>query len=422
MIISPLKVWVQNILPVVYDDSLSYLEIVAKINAKTNEIISQTNENTHAIETLASTIAELGDIDELRALLDEIQDIVDDLYTTAVPMMDGTASAGSAEHAARSDHVHPSDTSKAPVNHASNETTYGVGNGNNYGHVKITDDINNTDAGTGIKPSVVKNVNNRLSTFTKNNLLDNWYFVYGKAINGDYSNDRTFPVNQRGQQSYSTTDAYSIDRWKLTSGSVSIEQYGITLNGTIVQILENAIDQAVVASALLSDGTMITPTYNDSTKTLTLAASNKTIIAVKLELGTEQTLAHQENGIWVLNEIPDFRTELAKCQEKQIVLSGTNQTVLGTIFASTSTYVTLGIPLPTTMHGTAKIEETTSCYITTNGGWSIPFSIPAQTSVRLSANMASFDIAPATPIGYGTFPSNGLIWSDGNTKIIISTE
>jgi hypothetical protein len=38
------------------------------------------------------------------------------------------------------------------------------------------------------------------------------------------------------------------------------------------------------------------------------------IKAIKLELGSEQTLAHQENGQWVLNEIPDYGQELAKCQ------------------------------------------------------------------------------------------------------------
>lgn len=36
--------------------------------------------------------------------------------------------------------------------------------------------------------------------------------------------------------------------------------------------------------------------------------------AVKLELGETQTLAHQENGAWVLNDIPDYGTELARCQ------------------------------------------------------------------------------------------------------------
>lgn len=134
----------------------------------------------------------------------------------------------------------------------------------------------------------------------RQNLLNNWYFPK--------------PVNQRGQSSYSNAAAYTIDRWKLTSGSVAVVSGGITLNGTLVQILANAIGQTVVCSALLSDGTMITPTYDDSTKTFTLTATGQTIVAVKLELGSEQTLAHQENGAWVLNEIPNYAEELATCQ------------------------------------------------------------------------------------------------------------
>ncbi len=209
MIISPLKVWVQNILPVVYDDSLSYLEIVAKINAKTNEIITQTNENTHAIETLAETIAELGDIEELRALLDEVETIVDDLYTTDLPLMDGTASAGSANHAARSDHVHPKDTSKAPVNHASSNDQYGAGSDTNFGHVKLSNNINNTDGGTGITPSGVKNelinVDNMLAKIVNENkstsgaTAGDYVIVINSTItginNGVYLASKNIPSN-----------------------------------------------------------------------------------------------------------------------------------------------------------------------------------------------------------------------------------
>lgn len=36
--------------------------------------------------------------------------------------------------------------------------------------------------------------------------------------------------------------------------------------------------------------------------------------AVKLELGSQQTLAHQENGAWVLNEIPNYGEQLRRCQ------------------------------------------------------------------------------------------------------------
>ena len=51
--------------------------------------------------------------------------------------MDGTASAGVSEYVARYDHVHPSDTSRAPVNHASGSTEYGVASDTEYGHVKL---------------------------------------------------------------------------------------------------------------------------------------------------------------------------------------------------------------------------------------------------------------------------------------------
>lgn len=117
MKITPLKMWVQNVLPVVYDDSLSYYEMVGKINEKTNEIIAQVNENTDGIEALNEVIQQLGNIDELRALLEEVETIVNDLYTTDTPLMDSAnGSAGTAEHAARSDHSHPKDSSKADTN------------------------------------------------------------------------------------------------------------------------------------------------------------------------------------------------------------------------------------------------------------------------------------------------------------------
>ena len=38
-----------------------------------------------------------------------------------------------------------------------------------------------------------------------------------------------------------------------------------------------------------------------------------TIKDAKLELGDTQTLAHKENGVWVLNEIPDFGEQLRRC-------------------------------------------------------------------------------------------------------------
>jgi len=69
------------------------------------------------------------------------------------------------------------------------------------------------------------------------------------------------------------------------------------------------------ASALFYDESQIS---TGGTALITIGSSslNKTIKirAIKLELGTEQTLAHQdENGSWVLNEIPDYHDEFLKC-------------------------------------------------------------------------------------------------------------
>lgn len=133
------------------------------------------------------------------------------------------------------------------------------------------------------------------------NLLANWYF-------GN-------PVNQRGASGTISTAGYFFDRWKLVSGSVTINSGGIVLNGTIAQVLEYAVGQTVTATVLTPDGvTDVTPVYDDETKTFTVTTQGKTILAAKLELGSQQTLAHQENGVWVLNEIPKFGDQLAECQ------------------------------------------------------------------------------------------------------------
>ena len=61
------------------------------------------------------------------------------------------------------------DESTIPKNHASSSTTYGIGNTNSYGHVKVTDDISSgSAANSGIVPSVyvVKQISNTLTNLS----------------------------------------------------------------------------------------------------------------------------------------------------------------------------------------------------------------------------------------------------------------
>lgn len=133
------------------------------------------------------------------------------------------------------------------------------------------------------------------------NMLDNWYFLN--------------PVNQRNKSGTISSQGYFIDRWVLYSGTVTIESDGITVNGIIYQLTEKYVSGA--KATVLTDTGIIDAVYTQNGERGQLIIETHSPIkikAVKLELGSQQTLAHQENGVWVLNEIPDYGEQLRRCQ------------------------------------------------------------------------------------------------------------
>jgi hypothetical protein len=89
---------------------------------------------------------------------------------TSTPAMDsGNGNAGSATTWSKSDHVHPVDTSRAPVSHTSEQTTYGAATGTLYGHVKLSDSTSDTTAaasgGTAATPKAVKDALDAAKTY-----------------------------------------------------------------------------------------------------------------------------------------------------------------------------------------------------------------------------------------------------------------
>ena len=178
----------------------------------------------------------------------------------------------------------------------------------------------------------------------------------------------TFPagcvVNQRGKTSYAGT-GYGVDMWYTTGATLSVDVMaeGVKLyknaasaNPAWAQTLETdaAVGQTVTVSMLykgsgegaslrvaqsggivtlsnVSDWTLVQNTFTLekwSVGTLqdraivaiqcfeNMAANQGLYIkAIKLELGEQQTLAHQNgDGAWVLNELPDYGGELLRCQ------------------------------------------------------------------------------------------------------------
>jgi hypothetical protein len=67
---------------------------------------------------------------------------------TANPLMDGTATPGVANKFAREDHVHPTDITRAPNDHADESTKYGLAETGKYGHAKSASEMPLTDSTT----------------------------------------------------------------------------------------------------------------------------------------------------------------------------------------------------------------------------------------------------------------------------------
>ena len=152
-----------------------------------------------------------------------------------------------------------------------------------------------------------------------------------------------------------TVPGYGIDRWVSGGGSLELQSGNIVCIATgggqvyrqpISPDLRRALAGEIVTLSILcseiSGGWMLTDisgfadVHADvginsklTSWTFTVAPGEETgqlgwwaatagdriaIRAIKLELGSQQTLAHQENGVWVLNEIPKFGDQLAECQ------------------------------------------------------------------------------------------------------------
>ena len=187
----------------------------------------------------------------------------------------------------------------------------------------------------GVTPVVGKGIN----------ILDNWYFVGGGGAGA-------FPINQRGQSVY-TGAGYGIDRWYLQGGvTLTVNSGSVTASGaaSVEEKIQNVQPGTYTLSVLYDKSVGSTMGYISGTgvgvslalpngiktlasTTFTISSevdlsiawygagdtnSSITLYAVKLELGSLQTLARQVNGVWELNDTPpDYGLELWKCMRYQ---------------------------------------------------------------------------------------------------------
>ena len=221
-----------------------------------------------------------------------------------------------------------------------------------------------------------------------------------------------FTVNQRGANSYTTSESYCFDRWKLIGGEIDKNNNdGITLKSTVSRgamldmllendLLNSLLGKTVTMSILMADGTIyknsgVVPSTIPSSNTAIcrindlphseytgfwvnssntqkgwIRLSMKTgeysnnIRAVKLELGSVSTLA--------MDTPPNYAEELLKCQRYFVRIGGTERIYLGTAISLDNDKSTIAIKLPTDMRTLARIDGITNLEV--SKGSAIPIT------------------------------------------------
>ena len=271
------------------------------------------------------------------------------------------------------------------------------------------------------------------------NLLINGYFVGG----GSQKGGAHFPINQRGETTYVGGGAakYTIDMWQYSASDPNakmiIEDDGIVFDnrealsdGTwCIQYPSKDIPAGnLTCTILVEECSGPTGIYggngkdaygNDNyymgieapgLKSSTvysngLAAEDRgaylinivttpgayiKIKAVKIELGTQQTLAHQENGVWVLNEIPNYQQELAKCQRYQLIAT---TCMTAPYYHTRSNIVAAFLPTPVTLRIKPSLIGAPTIYTISSNTLVKNASIAVN---ALNNNGISFNITGAT--------------------------
>lgn len=245
-----------------------------------------------------------------------------------------------------------------------------------------------------------------LKWHTNKNLLDNWYFVGG----GSQQGGGQFPINQRGQTSYTVFNGGCIDRWKLfasptltledgfaslTSGNIA-SQFRQILSAEVTEQIKGQTatisvltdqglfsatftisqDGSFISGSRISFGSWYADVYSSAQIEIEFrfvsldTSSTLNIRAAKLELGPTQTLAYQdEEGNWQLFETPDYGEELAKCQRYQLVLSSTDTySSVGSGVVHTTTGAHIVISLPNTLRIKPTLSYSGNFQLLTKGG------------------------------------------------------
>lgn len=283
-------------------------------------------------------------------------------------------------------------------------------------------------------------VNNGAPSLSAENMqqISNWLeYCSNNMVNPNILDNGNFQVWQRYPEGTYTGvpyNEYIADRWRFLSSDRSVTNtitkagdYGIkNVSGPHMRVnqrLENAAQyngKTLTLSLLMGDGSLSynTVVASDWTETtdifgvfgdeLAWLHTGETWLAAKLELGSQQTLAHQENGVWVLNEIPDYGEQLSRCQRYAVRLSKWNRNRATNIEQD---IIDFSVPIPTSMRALPVLVDVSKFFVRTisgkvQDGFSLTTLGSSENSVFVRATKTSHGLSDAQ-----LYTENGAMFS-----------
>lgn len=278
--------------------------------------------------------------------------------------------------------------------------------------------------------------------WSNRNLLDNWYFVGG----GSQLGEGVFPINQRGQSSYTAAGNNGIDRWGGSYCNIVLNASGLTVTSTgytnnIYQFVPYKLWDGLVGKTVtlsfdieaisgswaiaahntavgtisatgITSVSFVVPSVADSNKFIGLAGQSGNVItikAVKLEEGTVSTIANDAP--------PDFGGELRKCQRRLFIHDFASGEIIADGFAVSASYSVCSLVLPVSMASDGTLTGTVTANPLIYGGGTgeqvSSFSVSA-----VKGNYAKIGVATTV------MPSNNAValYANTNIRLTISKE
>ena len=302
--------------------------------------------------------------------------------------------------------------------------------------------------------------------------ISNWLaYCSGNMVNPNIFDNPDYAVNQRGVASLPAGSGYYADMWRkyggAATGNVARGKVHLASDGTTTCGWQQRMEadrliagmtytmSFLVKPISIDDLTQIRLSYGDALDTIsgsialpantplnawtvfsytfTLPESSDgfynfrarasavpcefEIGPGKLELGAQQTLAHQDSsGAWVLNEIPDYAEQLRRCQRYLYVQKANTRYDTSGMLTTGKTEIYFGVTVPVPMRALpALLSAPSVVQVRTTAGGNVD---PVVSAVSVYAQ-SSFDAMITLRAATETFNADGYT---NNTPLSLFVE